>query len=533
VTRVRAGGGAWALLLALLLSGLAAPAAAGGPGFSAGGASGDGPATFLSPDAVVVAPFGARTLDLEGDAGLLEVVDDRAEAVKDPRRPPSSQQSLMGFHNRTVESRPLQGFGLVVDEVLDADAVALVVPLSADYAVAVEHDGGYALAATPDKLLEASHYAGDDVGNTEYRYEFRSGEALELALAGATGVTVSGDFKLYLWGLAATVFDAGGASEARTGYSRSASSAGSLPVAEAYVVRDHFVHALVTVHGGTLRLRGADAGTALYGQDITGSGGDVAYRDAAGAVPLRGGGGGLVHEGDAVVTGGTHAWSLEEGGRIGVAFAGPTAVAGASVAPLPAPLLSGPVRTALGAAALGLALAAAYLAPTATGAWHLRRDARRTGEPAPRGLRAARSEGYAHWAVRAEGRGARRLAALWMGLAVRAERENPTRALDWGVYLREAGRPRRALAAHRHAHFWFQARSESDQLAFNAYEAAKAAALDGQVVAAIDWIRVAIEADAALAAPMRQEPAFASLRAHPDYLSLSSVPAGAGVLARA
>ncbi|MHB1262562.1 MAG: hypothetical protein ACYC2H_12700 [Thermoplasmatota archaeon] len=431
------------------------------------------------------------------------------------------------YRNSTVRS-PVDGQYLVASEgksnsvvnvqgeaeavVLGGETVGRIIvrPLSPNYVAMVNHEGSFVLAPIVGELLDESHaWAGYTPRHPDY-YQYVVNDTLRMGLDGKTDLVVQGDFQVYLWGVRAEINGAGHDSQVWTGHKS----------VERYVVNgyeptlteEQFTYATMLVYNGTLRYGSAEGHPVVYANEIGATSVDpVELQDAQGTVP--GDNGDYVVAGSSVVKDGSFQWSHEADGRIGVKFLGtPGGVQGDSVAFQPAPLIerSWFVPAALALTALA-AIAAAYLAPAAAG--------RRSADVGP-GLSGLRAAGFRRWAAAADDRGHLRRAAFWAGRAQRTAPHDWDATLERAIYLAQVGRFSKALALHEAAHGGFQFLGDPEQLAHNAYEAARSAARLRRDEDAVDWLRVAVEADPGLATDMASDPSFSTLRAFPDYLSL-------------
>lgn len=446
------------------------------------------------------------SLLIQGSAWDVSLIVDEVNSTLDnPLRP---GQYVLVDHRPADASFTLPSGGqMTMDDVTDADAVILVKPLSNAFKVSVTQDGPYSLGALESKTLEASHAWPATVPRHPRYYEHVVADTLELDLRGKMDVHVEGDFQVYTWGVDLAFSEGGVIRHISTGHTVSSEHAAGQ---EMLARHERFAHAIITIHGGSLT-HSSSTPVALYGNEFQASSfGLVEFQDAQGTVPARDGE--YLVAGTTKVEGGAYEWSHSESG-VGVRFLDSGhVVQGDSVSFQPAPLVErGWFLPVALATLLAFALAAAYLAPAAAG---------RGAVDAPRGLQNLRAAGFRRWASGAETHGHHRRAAFWATRAHRILPHDWDVALDRAIYLALLGRFTEALRLHAAAHAGFRLRNDGDQLGHNAYQAAKAAVRLGQDLEALDWLRVAAESEPALASDMAQDPVFATLRSHPDYLSL-------------
>jgi hypothetical protein len=501
-----------AVLLALPL------AAAGGPALRATAIVGDAALTLQSGPARVLVQAdttSAIALSVSAVSWQVRAVSEVADVFDGPS--PPLQDTLNYTHNEETLS-PGASSAFQIASTREADATLLIQPLSADYRLAAASRGPFTVGPVEDTLLEASHYWKASIPPQPDYYEYRSDPALRVNLTRATTLALSGDLQLYVWGF--TVLLSGDRPiEFETGYTNRPAPTGPVPLPDQVPLRrEYYNYTVLTLHGAEVTLR-TDAPARLFGDDFEAHAlGPATLVGAQGSLPAVGG---TYHlSGDATVDGGSFQWARRGDGAIGVRASHVDAAAG-SVSFVPTPL---PDRWwfpyAMGGGALGAVVAAALALPSVAG----------QGSPVAGagGWRGVRARGYARWALAADASSRYGRAAFWMGLAARASPRDASFLVERGIFLRLAGKPLPALRAHREAHDLLRMLPD-DSMAHNAYEAAKAAVAADLRVEALDWLRLAVEAEPALADEAQLEPEFAPLRDDPDYQSLTG-PARLGGL---
>lgn len=433
------------------------------------------------------------------------------------------------YRNSTLRSSFTQGYLASTDEHTDSrlavegaaegvlfagatvgEGLVIVRPLSPSYVASIDHDGPFNLASISGEILEESHAWADYLPRHATYYQYVVNDTLRMGLEGSTKLEIRGDFQVYLWGIQGQINDGEENHQVWTGHK----------LVERQVVNgyeptfaeEQFTYATMAVYDGMLSYSGDDSSSVLYASEIGArSTEQVALSNTAGTIPAREGE--YVVAGSSAVNGGSFQWSHESDGSIGVKFLDtPGEVRGDSVAFQPAPLIERSWFLPVALAVMVLAaVVAAYLAPAVAG--------RRSADAGP-GLGGLRTAGFRRWAASADDRGHLRRAAFWAGRAHRSAPHDWDATLERAIYLAQVGRFSKALALHEAAHGGFQFLGDPEQLAHNAYEAARSAARLRRDEDAVDWLRVAVEADPGLAADMASDPSFATLRAFPDYLSL-------------
>ena len=320
---------------------------------------------------------------------------------------------------------------------------------------------------------------------------------------------------MYLWGQQWSYDDGAKAGILRTGHAVEENH-GDLSKVATFVRDDHYRYAVLEVHDGELLFDQANGPLRLLSKDSNATaGGALTLHDAFGSMPVRGGR--LeVDSGMVRAVGGSYRFAQEGPSKLGVDVVDPpTAFSGDNFLFVKGPAGEGrwPMGAFLAVAGAAIVLlVAGYLYPSLRG---------RKAMPTGSGWRSLRSDGFASMAAAAETAGWHRLAAFWMSRSLAAVPADPLRMVDLAILRAACGQNEAALGLHEAAHGWLVDAGRGDDVAHNAYEAAKAAARLGRLPQALDWMRLAIEADPGLVAQVGREPAFAHLRSHPDYASLT------------
>lgn len=503
------------LLLVLLLA--APTAAASGQPLTATAIRGDTPLQVDSGPATLLAESGAGG-PVEMDATAREwsarvVSDAIALTLKPPYPVPEGEPT---YDHREVPA-PAGLAGLTLGAARHAGAKILLLPLSDDYRLSATSEGSYAAACIPKTVLESSHDIPDSAiqSHPDY-YEYTVGPSLDLNLTGGTTVRVTGDVEVYIWGFTATLQGDGAPMAVENGYTGKA--VGDLPGAVP-VWEEYYNYTVLRLHGAQVSLRAAVPVHAYASAFDVQPAGQTELMGATGSIGATGGT--YRVSGDASLEGSSFQWTQRDDGTIGVRGAHVDSAQG-SVSFVPTPWRDRWwFPWSIGAGALGTVAVAALALPSLSG---LRSPI--NGET--RGWRGVRARGYARWALAADAGSRYGRAAFWMGRAARASPRDAQFLVERGIFLRLAGRPLPALEAHRAAHDLLSTLPDSD-MAHNAYEAAKAAVAVDLRVEALDWLRLAVETEPALAEEAQLEPAFAPLRSDPDYQSLTG-PARLGGL---
>lgn len=508
------------LLAAVVL--LMVPAACAAD-FGATRASGDG-GTIASNGAFIMAQVShehSLQVDLSAGEGAWRVVD---EVVQNGLYGPANGDAALFSEggDRMVLSGSLASSSVWGEGVRD-DGLLLAMPAGVGHEAQVVPTGAFAVTPAGAQVVERSHAKGGSSvtrpgGSSPFQYyEYTSPEGLRWSSASETTLRLTGDFDVYLWDIDFTVSGSDGTSLHRTGFSSEPRSD-----TNGLTTDDHFRYAILEVRGGSLTLTAAGDAVSLYAPAIgTEATQGLAFEEADGTIPTTNGI--LQVAGPVETQAGSFLLQYRPGGMDVDVTQSPASATGPYVSFTPTPLSDHPafLPVIFGAIAMVGLCASAYAYPTVHGVRHLRLMEGLTGRPRARGWRAARAEGYALRAAAAEDAGHRRRAALWMVFATRLDPHDPEKALDAGIFLAAAGRDHRALRHFHTAHQGLFESGDLENVGRNAYEAAKASSRLGRRHEALDWLRIAAQADPGLLTEIRSEPSFHSLRDEPDYSSLT------------
>ena len=509
-----------AVLFAFALMGLLAAPGAAASDLEATRAAGkggqfDAEGLFIVADGSQQAALG---LDIRAIGGTWMVVDETVERTF--HGPQGGEESVLSAgESRSVQDGSLGAADLFTTRVGET-AKILVMPSGAGHQTKVQVEGQSFVQPGTSQVVERSHattaFAPASGASTFIYYEYSHPDGLLISAEFAT-YQVQGDFDVYLWDVDFTVNGPDGLHALATGFTSTPrdDSLGLLS-------DEHYRYALLKIQGGELTLTVAGQGVSAASNHVAWTGpGTLTIEGASGTVATI--------AGRADVRGPV----TLDSGSFGLTYIPGAVAVDVRVAPNSA---SGPyVRVdpkaeEMGAWVLPLALAgmavvglcaSTYSLPTVVGARHLRRMEGLTGRPRPRGWRAARAEGYALQAAAAEDAGHARRAAMWMVLAARLDPQDPEKAMDAGIFLAARDRPGRALPYFHRAHAAFVEVGDAENMAHNAYEAAKSSARLQRTAAALDWLRIALQADPGLNLDVGSEPIFHALRNEPDYASIT------------
>lgn len=483
-------------------------------------ASGNG-GVASGDDAVILVHPERFTLDVAVGLGNATLIDEVSEAVI---RAPSSDVGLYNLGSTRHDELPLQADQsfLYARDVNGDDPVMVVAPLGASTLFAqLSTDGPFLVEPVAGHVIESSHVVSSDRAGLEpskFRYyEYVAPEGLAWRSEQSTTLEITGDFELYFWGIPFTLTGPQGTSAYQTGYSVEPTPGQPAAV----TTDDHYRYARITVRGGTLHLAADSADVTMFAQGISAQPEEVTFVGADGTMP--GEGGRFTADGKVTATQGAYTFAYKPGGMDVDVTRAPLTTSGPYVRFTPTPWHDASWVMPLMAASMvlvGLA-ATAYTYPTVRGLHQLRYMESLTGNPRERGWRKSRAEGYALLAAAAEDAGHLRRAILWMALASRLDPHDPMKRLDLGIFHAARGNLRRALRHFSRAHVGLLEAGDTDEMAHNAYEAARTATLVGEPDTAIDWLRIAIQADSSLAERAGLDPGFAALRDLDDYASLT------------
>jgi hypothetical protein len=451
------------------------------------------------------------SLNLGGGVAHIAIVDEMTEdAVRFPLDPEADIPPIYGSSMRYESSIDLVNFTIDLDSIQDEDARTLVFT-DRRSTMEVALDGRYQVDDAPSRVIESSHtLERNDTFPPWSYYEYRTPAALEIASSEGAEVLAQGDFEVYVWGQTLSYVDAAGEGEVRTGHWMEASN-GNLGQFD-FVRDEHFQYAVISVIDGILQYTQASGPINLFSGSIDAAPAGVSYRSASGSISLPTGR--LNFNNDFLrVEGGSYHWTLAyDGVGVTVLKAPTTATATNGVfAAHDAASLPDWIFPVAGLAALALVLIA-YLYPTMRGGQTV---------PTGSGWNARRADGYASMAASAETAGWHRMAAFWMAWSLRVVPADPLRMVDLAILRARIGRHQDAMLLHETAHGWLADTAHGEHVAHNAYEAAKTAAQLDRQSEALDWMRMALEADPGLHSRIGREPAFAKLRDAPDYASLT------------
>lgn len=473
-------------------------------------------------DATVLAKPGTVGLDVQGSlsAGHWVLVDD---SVVNTVPTPGQPGSLYGGEaDRTTEEGELAGGTL--QPVRFGDEATLIVVLRDGGAALTAVTGSYGVSPVDSRLLEESHStSANNLGTPDYQYyAYSVSHVVQWGADASADVAIEGPFELYAWDIDIEFHSADGKTTSWTTGQKVEKNPDTAGLTE----DKHRRYLQVSVEQGTLALATTGGVLEVFASQIeTGTTAQMEFRGSEGDVD--GGDGKFQAQGPVAANGGSYRLSYQDG-RIDVGvLREPKSVVGPQVTYVPDPLHERPwfAPVVLAAVLAACILLTAYGYPSLRGLSHLRTMESLTGTPRPQGWRKVRAEGFAYMAANAEDGGHVRMAARFMLLATRLDPHDPEKALDAGVFLQAAGRPRQALAFHQAAHAAFLAAGDRDNMAHNAYEAAKAVAGLGTPAHALDWLRIALEADPSLVHEVGSEPRFHGLRDEPDYASMTSAGA--------
>lgn len=497
-----------ALIIVLLLA-TAVPAAGQA---EADRVSAEGRVHLTSDDARPLLDLNRTVFDLAAQSATLTLVDDWTDVYQDP----AGGNVWVADESHDVETVTLRN--LRAQSLLsDPDALLLVPQVGVGYHVDARADGSLDVTGANDQVLERQHFETENAVGVEspHTYQYRAGTDLAATVRGEARYTLQGDFTLYLWGTTFGVTGDNGTQSHRTG---SYETRSGMDAALGVVVRQHNVYALLEVRDGTLTASGSDG--ALYGASLTLEVDGVAlFSDADGAISSSDGR--HVLSGGVVVEDGAYALS-RDGGNVRVAVRDePSSIRGATVTTEPAT----PWPLGLGFGAAGLLLLAAgvvHARPAAVAGMAQTRYRRISADPVRRmSWRELRADGHRRLGCRAEVRGEHRRVLWHLDRALRIEPDNPRTAVMRGTTLRRLGRHEEAVESHKHAHEWLDILDpDRDDVAHNAYEAARACALSGRVLDTFHWLGIAVQADPDLAPELSMEPDFASVADTREFRSL-------------
>lgn len=491
-------------LVVVMVLALAVAAPASGQA-AVGTLSAEGDMGITTADARLVVDLNTTAFDLQARSVKMALVDDWMDSLSLPNgdNPVSFEPQR---ETKSVEMRDLHLTSLKSD----TDGLLLITETSNEYRSNSSMSGSLLTTLANDEVIESHHYFNekdkeitDPVSDWEHYYEYRTGENLAVVLDGSAQHTVTGDFTIYLWGTAFQAATDGGVETYRTGFFETASDRDA---GAGVLTEQHYVHALLEVQDGTLTATGQ--GGSYYGESITLSLDGIAmFTDADGDIATAGGR--HVLSGGAVVEGGSY--DLSRGGsdvQVAVREA-PLSVRGGTASTAPATPSSVPLWVA--AFALLAVVGTVHARPVAVAGVAQVRYRRIARHEVPRlSLRELRADGHHRLGCRAEVRGSYRLALWHLDRSVRVEPDNPEVFAMRGTILRRLGRHREAVESHKRAHEWLDVcDGDGDDLAHNAYEAARACALAGRSADALHWLDIAVRADPDLCEELVMEPDFA------------------------
>lgn len=468
---------------------------------------------------VFVAPGAAEfALDVSVGQGTVLLVDEVAEqSVHAPGSDDAVASQSGARHETPLESQ--EGF-VSATESTDGDAVIIVAPLTGGMTVQASTARAFKVEPVEAQVLESSHAVSNmavSPGGIPFQYyEYSVPDLLRWEADSDTAIIVAGSFEVYLWGIPFTLADAHGARVYPTGYQAEPdASMGGL------TSNDHYRYVRILVHGGSLDLTVAGAPVQMFASAIETNPSEVTFQGADGTIPSEGGS--FSVDGAVTANEGTYRLAYKPGGMDIDVTQPPLQASGPYVSFTALPWYKQPwfLPTLGGSIALAGFFAVTYVYPTASGTRHLRYMESLTGTPRARGWRSSRAEGYAMMAAAAEDAGHMGRAVLWMTLAAKLDPHDPAKRLDVGVFQAARGRYRAALRHFSSAHKGLLEAGDLENMAHNAYEAARAASLVGDASQALDWLRIAVQADPATAELIGMDPAFAALRETDDYASLT------------
>ncbi len=477
------------LLLAVLL--FMAASAAAASDFTFDSAAGHGPLQLTPQGFALLHTTASVDWTLTATSMRIKVVDDREDnAIPDPANP---DDSLVSVFNRTTTYHDFAAATL--------HWVSLSNPVSIIQGpgiLAENVSGQLALTTVSPSSIEQSHYVmATPVGAPELQYDVLVPASLRVK---ATAVAdILGNVTLYSWSNDIQVRHSGGAFELRTGKYT------DMPVTQGSLRSRHYVHAFLELR--TARANLAIPAAAFYAEGLqVESHGILQFSNLTGELP---GPTGLATATGGIVTAsaGTFALSPTGTGIGGTVLIAPEAVAG-TTARLPGTALPGGVWLALS----GMLFVGVVAAPSVHG-----RRVRQREAATWLGFRDDRATAYSNWAARADNQGWNHAAALLFWRATRNSPTSPELRCEYGVLLRQSGRPKRALRQHVLVGEVLARSFDPGCGALNAYSASLCCAALGKDGAALEWLQAAIEADPGFTETALKEPRLRRLRAHPDY----------------
>lgn len=499
-----------ALVMLLLVAGASGGSQAGtaeSP-FSATSAHGTGTFRVETGEAVLQAPPPTTPWILTAERVELTYVDDwRSQGVAHPLRPGDYLFSKAEHQFSTAtysEARVrLVGHG-------EPNATMVLLPHGVPLSLAASLPQGFTLTADPEDVLETSHFVGPDaVFAKRVAYEIAlssvlSGPSVRLLPPVAT-FELAGPARLYLWGASLDIEAGNTVDHYRTGHWQDESPAGLRATA-------HYAYAFLNLTGVRLSLDLHGARLHATRMHLGGSG-SINYEGATGVVHSAQG---PIEATNATLVTVAGQYDLSPAGN-GLAVAtrtAPTTVVGQGIAVRTA---GGPLLWPWASAALVVAGGLAYVAPYYQGCC-LRRRGRVARTSSARGLR---TEGFSHWASRAETSGYRRVAAILAGRAARNSPLDGDAHMEYAIRLQRVGRWRKALGEHETASQLYGVTPEGGHSSLNAYHAAVACTRLGQVADGLYWLQHAVEGDPGWAAAAHRDPGLAPLRGEPDFQAIA------------
>lgn len=334
-------------------------------------------------------------------------------------------------------------------------------------------------------------------------FEFREG----------TETTIEGSFLIYVWEADLRHVHDEGVSSYETGYKQTPTGSDSA------VSSSEYTYAKITVTNGMIRTGGhpEKAAINLYSQEVVVNNDDsVTYEQASGTIPTLDGMYNVSAGGEAVVEGGVAAWTTGED-TIEVAFLEPTTkISGAEIVEEQPPASgstsgqsSGTLIPLIGAGILVALVAGAYVTPNIV--------AKDEGPDAS--WRQKRARGYLVLARRAKENNHLHLASSMLCLSKRNNRKDPACRLLIATIHSDRGAHERALKARRRVHHLLTAEGlpDPDEVADNAYQAARIAAALEMKGRALHWLKIAISYNPDLADEARWEVDFDLISLEPEY----------------
>jgi hypothetical protein len=487
-------------------------------GLEASGVEGEGEATIdaTNPEVLIRGESAPTRASLQADH--LHVKNTTLERETVEPSTPAGDVPLASVRGETVET---SGFSsnpeLRISAFHNDDSTLLVAPYGSKAELSVTHQGQYVAEPVDHRLLESAHFINESSSTwTNYAYNYTVNEVVGLNLDGVSELTLDGDFRLYLWETSFSVMDdeltTYQTGHARTSYTQSGEA----------VYHEEFEYAVATVLNGTLDLRltanGGPEQREIFANQFkaeTGTSGQAHFVNASGT--LDGENGARVGDGETLTTSaGAYTWKYDSDSELDAhTREPPTTVSGGQAVPSQTDSLPEVSGWAFTAVAGGVLLAVLALVPTMIGYRRRHRPGCAGGRAWPEssddlGWSDYRALGYHVLAVRAERKQWYRLAADFAKRAHKLRPEHPGFLVDGGSFLREAGCLRKALTHHRRAHERLRLDPEKGK-AYNAYEAARAAARSGDHDRAKHWLRIGLQEDPFLASKAQDEPDFAEL----------------------